>query len=310
MRGSGVFLVSSTVALASCWAGCDTSRFTAQQSLGLITRGSAAIQEHWDVDLVGAGMPASILQLEGLYATLPEDDHVGLELLRAYVSYAFGWIEDEAEAAETAGDLDRQTELLLRARLLHLRARNIGLHHLRLQDPGIDDAIRGGAERLERHLAQRFTAREDAAMLLWTGYAWGKAIDVGRDDPELVLDLPVARLLVERAVALDQTYFEYGGLTFLAAFSSATDPSIGGDPVRGRALFEQALAGTERRFFQIHVQYARTYAVTTGDRALFVQLLREVIDGGDPRADVRLANRLARRRAIRLLRRVDELFPG
>jgi hypothetical protein len=300
--------IALLLALSVPAAGCDMARFTASQSLGLVTRGSAAIQEHWDPELVGDAMPASILQLEGLYATVPDDERVSLELLRAYLSYAYGWIEDEAERAEVAGDLERQEALLLRAKLFYLRARNIGLHHLRLVDPGIDDAIASGPSALEAHLRQRFTSRTDAPILMWTGYAWGSAINVARDDPELLIDLATARILVERAVELDEPYFEHGGVTFLAAMAAAAPETSGGDPERGRELFERALTGTNRTFFPIHVQYAGTYAVTTGNRALYIRLLREVIDGGDPRAEVRLANRLARRRAIRMLQRVDEIF--
>jgi hypothetical protein len=301
------FVALLAVALAPL-PGCDTGRFTASQSMNLVTRGSAAIQQHWDPELVGDGMPASILQLEGLYATLPEDPRVGLELLRAYVSYAYGWLEPDAEDAESRGDLDTQRTLAVRARLMYLRARNIGLHHLRLEDAGFEAALRAGQPSFESYLARRYRSADDVPFLLWTGYAWGLAVAIGTDDPELVVDLPVVRVLVERAVALDPTYFEHGGVVFLAALASAVPASLGGEPERGRALFEQAVAGTEGTFFQVQLQYAATYAVTVGDRALFVRLLREVIDGGDPRADVRLANRLARRRAVHLLRRVDELF--
>ncbi len=302
------FLLSFSIFATLILNGCDTGRFTASQSIGLITRGSAAIAQHWDVDLVGDGMPGSILQLEGLYATLPDDEQVGLELLRAYVSYGQGWVEPSAEEAEARGDLDGARELFVRARLLYLRARNIGLHHLRLRDEQIDARIRQGGDSFDHYLAERYTSREDVPFLLWTGYAWGSAINVSREDPELVLDLTTVKSFVERAVVLDETYFEYGGLTFLGAIASATPESSGGDPARGREFFERALAGTSRTFFTVQLQYARSYAVTTGDRALFIRLLREIIDGGDPRPEVRLANRIARRSAIRLLRRVDEFF--
>ncbi|WP_157068626.1 TRAP transporter TatT component family protein [Sandaracinus amylolyticus] len=307
MRARELFALFVSVALA-IFPGCDTGRFTASQSIGLITRGAAAIQEHWDPVLVGDAMPGSILQLEGLYATLPEDDRVGLELLRAYVSYAYGWLEPEAEEAEARGDLDAQEETMRRARLMYLRARNIGMHHIRLRDAGFDAAVSGDHDAFVRYLESRYRTAEDVPFLLWTGYAWGSAISVATDDPELVLDLPKVRAMVERAVELDPSYFEHGGLMFLGALASSVPESLGGDPAQGRILFERALAGTNRSFFQIQLQFARTYAVTTGDRALFIALLREIIDGGDPRADVRLANRLARRRAIRLLQRVDELF--
>ncbi|MDQ3036437.1 MAG: TRAP transporter TatT component family protein [Myxococcota bacterium] len=302
------FVWAVALSMAAVVGGCDTGRFTASQSVGLITRGSAAIQQHWDVDLVGDAMPGSILQLEGLYATLPDDEEIGLELLRAYVSYGQGWIEPLAEDAEAVGDLERQEDLLVRARLLYVRARNIGLHHLRLRDEQIDAAMQDGPDAFDAYLTQRYTRREDVPFLLWTGYAWGSAINVSRNDPELILDLPTARAFVERAVELDPTFFEYGGLTFLAAIAAGIPESLGGDPERGRALFERALEGTERTFFQVQLQYARSYAVTTGNRALFIRLLREIIDGGDPRPEVRLANRIARRRAISLLRRVDDFF--
>ena len=288
--------------------GCDTGRFTASQSIGLVTRGSAAIQQHWDPDLVGDAMPGSILQLEGLYATLPEDDRVGLELLRAYVSYAHGWLEPEAEAAEARGDLDAQDAIRVRARLMYERARNIGLHHLQLRDAAFEGALRGELSGFVQHLERRFRTAEDVPFLLWTGYAWGSAISVASDDPELVLDLPVVRAMVERAVAIDPSYFEYGGLMFLAALASSVPESLGGDPEQGRVLFERALEGTGRTFFQVQLQYARTYALTTGDRELFVRLLREIIDGGDPRPEVRFANRLARPRARRRMRRRGARF--
>ena len=54
--------------------------------------------------------------------------------------------------------------------------------------------------------------------------------------------------------------------------------------------------------------YARTYAVQAQDRDLYIRLLREIVDGGDPEPSARLANRMTRRRAIRWLQRTDQFF--
>lgn len=291
-------------ALLLVLAGCDPGRFTAQQSMGLLTRGSQALQEHWDVDLVGDGMPGAILQLEGLYATLPDDSRVGLELLRAYVAYGYGWILDEAEQSQLDGETDKEEQLFERAEMLFLRARNTGLHHIRLSDPSFDASVEAGGDALRAHLRSRFTSRDDAELLLLTGHAWGLAILASNGDPERVLELDTARALVERAIDLDETAVHYGGVIFLGALESMP----GGNPERSREMFEHALEGTHRQFFPVQVQYAQTYALNNGDRELFVRLLREVIDGGDPVPETRLVNRLARRRAIRWLRRTDELF--
>ncbi len=293
---------------ASGTAGCDTSRLTAHASGDLVVRASDELQRHWDDELIGDAMPGTIVQLEGVFAVVPDDETIGLVLVRAYAAYTFGWIEDEAELAEAAGDLEEADRVRARARHLYERARNVAVHLLRRRDAGIDAAIAGGPETLAHWLGAHVQSREAAMLSLWTGLVWGSAIGMSNGDPELVADLSITRAFVERAVAYDETLEHSAGLTFLGGISSATGEGIGGDPARGREIFERALLTTDRRTFVVQLAYATTYAITVGDRALFVSLLREIVDGGDPDPDARLGNRVARRRAIHLLRRVDDLF--
>lgn len=301
-----LLLFASLLALT----GCDlTTRFGATATSSVLRQASQAVEQHWDVDLVGDGLPSSILQLEGIYAVIPDDEELGIEVMRANGSYAWGWLSDEAEDALARGDLEQQEAISLRARLLFLRARNIGVHHMRRRDAGIDAAIAGGPEALRSHLAAHYGSREHAAILFWTGYAWGGAVQMSNADPELVAELPLVRVFLERSHELDPSFFHASAIMGLAAMDSAIPPELGGDPARGRARFEEALTRTDRHFFAVQLQYATSYAVTMGDRELFITLLREIVDGGDPEPTARLANRLARRKAIRLLRHVDELFP-
>lgn len=305
MRSAPVLLAVGLFAAS----GCDlTARIAASETTTIMERASGALQQHWDAELVGQGMPGSILQLEGLYAVLPEDERLGLQLARAYGAYAWGWVEDEAAEAEAHGDLDAQSAALGRARLLYERARNITRFHLEHRDGDLARAIEAGPDALRAHLREHFGSRDDAAILFWTGSAWAGAIRASEGDPALVLQLGVARTFVERAVELDPLVERGTGLVFLAAMDSAVSESLGGNPEAGRAGFERALALTERKVFAVQLEYAQVYAVAVGDRALFITLLREIVDGGDPLPDGRLQNRLARRRAIRLLQRVDELF--
>ena len=133
---------------------CDLTRFTANSSAALFTRGSTAVEGHWDTELVGSGLPGSIMTLEGVYSVVPDNEPLGISLARAYSSYAFGWIEEGAEIADSEGDIDTADALNGRARLLYERARNIGLHHLRARDAGIDDAIHGGVPEVTAFLEQ------------------------------------------------------------------------------------------------------------------------------------------------------------
>ena len=65
---------------------------------------------------------------------------------------------------------------------------------------------------------------------------------------------------------------------------------------------------TDRKNLIIQFNYARTYAVQTQNRELFVQLLEEVIAAGDVNRETRLLNKIARRRAQRYLTDINEFF--
>lgn len=307
-RAESTALLVTSLLTATGSLGCDTSRLTAHASGDLVVRASDELQRHWDDELIGDAMPATIVQLEGVFAVVPDDETIGLVLVRAYAAYAFGFIEDEADLAEAAGDLEEADRVRARARHLYERARNVAVHLLRRRDHGIDAAIAGGPDSIARWLDEHVRTREAALLSLWTGLTWGSAIAMSGGDPEMVADLSTTREFVERAVTYDETLEHAAGLTFLGGLSSATGEGIGGDPSRGQQIFERALLATNRRSFVVQLAYAGTYAVTVGDRALFVSLLREIIDGGDPDPDARMGNRVARRRAIHLLQRVDELF--
>ena len=75
-----------------------------------------------------------------------------------------------------------------------------------------------------------------------------------------------------------------------------------------KAWFEKALAATERRALQAQVNMARYYAVKTGDRNLFDELLDEVMEAHDPLPEARLANTMARERASMYIENADQLF--
>ncbi|MEM6961991.1 MAG: TRAP transporter TatT component family protein, partial [Myxococcota bacterium] len=206
--------------------GCDLTRFTANSTAGLFERASSASEGMWDYELAGDALPASIMQLEGLLRVVPDNEIYLSLLVKAYVAYGYGWVEDEALEADARGDYLAYEAGLDRAKLLYLRARDVAQHQMGLHAEGMDERIRQGLEPFETWLKRNFRDREDAEMLLWAGYAWGSAINSATNDMALVADLPFARALVERSVALDPEYEYAAGITFLAVVEAE---SLGGD---------------------------------------------------------------------------------
>jgi hypothetical protein len=290
-------------------AGCDMTRFTARSSAGLFDRAAPAFDEQADYEFAKQAAPASIMQIEGILRIEPEDERLLLAGARAWTSYAFGFIEEEAQIVEARGDSAGADWQWARARRMYLRARELGRRLLERRAKGSERALGGGPDRLREFLVREFRDRTDAEALLWTGSAWGAAIDISRDNPALLADLPLARALVERSVELDESYYEAAGHVFLGTGDASLSRTLGGDPEAGRRHFERALALTGRRALMAQVNYARSYAVQTQNRPLFVALLREATTANvDLNPHARLPNEVARRRAQRLLAQVDELF--
>jgi hypothetical protein len=267
------------------------------------------IEEQTDHDFVRAAAPAGILQIEGLLRVTPDDPRLLLLGARSWASFAYGFAEDDMEAADAAGDRERADRQRARARGMYLRARALGLRLLELSAPELPAQLRtGDPDQLLAFLREQLDD-EHAAALFWTGYAWGSAINVSRDDPTLLADLGVATALVERSLELDERYFHASAHVFLGVVNASRGSSIGGYPEAGARHFERALELTERAALMVQVNYAQAYAVQKQDRKLFDSLLGEVmaatVEGGSP---LSLPNVLAQRKARRLLAQADALI--
>ena len=180
---------------------------------------------------------------------------------------------------------------------------------MRERDGGIDEALKKPDETvLPRYLADHYKDKDDVGPLFWAGMALGAAINMSLDQPDMIAQLPAAKALVMRAKELDDGYFNGGAYVFLGAAEAAFPAAMGGNPERGKELFEEGLKKTQRKNHLLQLTYARVYAVNTQNRALFVQLLTEIIEAPDLGNSVRLSNKVARRRAERYLAHVGDMF--
>ncbi len=288
--------------------GCNLNKLAADQTASLLTEGAPALEGFWDWELAGLGTPGALMQLEAMLAISPDNEVLALNLAKAYVGYGVGWVENDYEIQYAKGDFDASDRTRHRARLLYLRARNLALRCMRNRADGLDAALRAGGAELTAYLAKHYRDKDDVPPLFWAGLAWGAAINMGLDQPDLLADMGIAKAIVQRSAELDDLYFNGGVYVFLGGMEAAMPKALGGDPEKGALMFEKGLARTQRRNHMLHVNYARIYAVNAQNRGLYVKLLNEVIESGDLGNDVRLNNKIARIRAVRYLSQVDDLF--
>lgn len=289
--------------------GCSVTKLAIGTQAEVMEMASPVIEEQTDYEYARAAIPASLVQTEGLLRITPEDEHLLLLGARGFASYAYGFIEEEKDLAEAKGDLDRADYERARARAMYLKGRDFGIRLLEKDAPNIKDYLKRDPDELKKFLTTEFTDKEDAPALFWTGYAWGSAIGVSRDDVTLIADLALATVLVERSVELDETFYNGAGHTFLGVANSSRGQAVGGDPAQGKQHFERAIALTKRKALLPIVNYAQYYAVQEQNRPLFDSLIKEVIDAPDPTpAPLALPNTIAKRKAKRLLAQADSLI--
>jgi tetratricopeptide (TPR) repeat protein len=308
---ANALLVSLSLATTAL-GGCNLQRIAADQTAEIAEAGALGFNGFWDYDIFGKAVPSAILQTEALIRVSPDNEKLLIGLARTYVVYAYGWLSAEWELADERGDFELADELEGRLKQLYKRSSQVALRVVHKHDrtSGLAAALKSGkADVLSAYLKEHFNDQDDVPGLYWAGAAWGSMIANSGGDLNAIADAPLARALMERSVELDPAYADAGGLGALGAAEAAFPELLGGNLEKARAYYERSLEVCKRRNHLVLLSYAKAYAVAKQDRALFVRLLREIIDAPDQGDDIRMNNKVARFRAKRYIKHVDDWFP-
>jgi hypothetical protein len=287
-------------ALAFGSSGCIKSALTNGQ-ISATLEASSAFDTLGDYELARSAAQAGLVQFEGMHVLAPDNTDALFLLTKGWVGYAYGFVEDELETAEDAGDDDLADYHRKRARMAYDRAVFYGLEMLDQTDHGFE-ASKKNELSLTKWLSDHFTSKDDAPKLFWTGYGWVERADVMKGDdtegPAFVADLYIGVAMLERAVALDSAVEHYSGLIILAAYHARTRMA---EMDQAKQLLDLALAKSEGKNLMVQLNYATKYACMKGDGALYQDMINKVLLAPDPDPHQRLSNAVAKRRAKRWL---------
>lgn len=250
---------------------------------------SAAILDQDDPETVRDGAPAYLLLMDSLVRGSPGDATTLQAAARLYAAYAAIFVEDPARAGR------------LSAHALDYAAR--GLCQVDRAGCGIRDLAFDSLASRTDDLGQRAVPALYTLALSWLVY-----IRAHSEDWQALADLPKVQLLLERLLALDETYERGSVHTFMGVLLTLRPPALGGEPEAARRHFERAIELSGGRDLGVKVEYARSYARLLYDRALHDTLLHEVLEADPRTSGLTLTNVLAQRRARELLATADDYF--
>jgi len=300
-RAASWLAVAAVAAVAA--SGCSVKRLAINRLGDALAAGGTTFASDDDPDLVREAVPFSLKLMESLLAESP--GHLGLRLAAAsgFTQYSYAFVQQQAEELE-GKDLEAATALRERARRLYLRARGHGLRGLELRHAGLENALRQDPKAAVRALQPR-----DVPLMYWTAAAWGAAISLSKDNPELVAQAPSVEALMDRALELDEA-FDRGAIhTFLIAYEMSRKQASGDAAERSRRHFARAVELSGGQQAAPFVALAEAVCVPKQDRAEFESLLKRALAiDVNAQPQWRLANLVMQRRARWLLARVEELI--
>jgi hypothetical protein len=285
------FVVLLVIPLAFSVWGCNRAKFMANNMTPIVPKMNAAAQKMDDIDLMRQAGPHSLIFLEGLLEASPHNRTFLLRAAEGYAGYTFAYVEDEDPK---------------RAAKLYRRARGFALRLLEWNTDFME-AMEKSPDEFEETL-QQFD-QYDVPGLFFLAQTWLSEINVSRDDPAVLVDIPKAEAVLKRVLELNDSYNHGLAHTMMGGFYAGQPQIFGGDPVKAKYHFDRGFLISQEKFLPMYIFYAKLYAYQIQDRELFVETLEYIINAPDDLyPEKRLANEIAKVKAKALLAEVDEYF--
>jgi predicted anti-sigma-YlaC factor YlaD len=259
-----------------------------------------------DPELVRDALPFALKTYESLLEADPTNAPLALATGRAYVSYAFAFIQAPADELP-ADKVDEQRAMRLRAKNLFLRARDYILRSIETRRPGFSGAL----DKEGAAAALRLVRKEDADYLYWAGAAWMAAFSADPFDFALIVTVPRAVALLQQVEDWDDAYGAGAVHEIFITFYGSAPADLGGSDQKARDNFLRAVDLSKGMHAGPYLALATSVSMKNQDEAEFRDLLAKAL-AVNVDADIpdRLVNIINQRKARWLLDHVDDFFVG
>ncbi|MEZ4266106.1 MAG: TRAP transporter TatT component family protein [Myxococcota bacterium] len=303
LTGTRVALAALTATAALTASGCNLTSMAAGQTIAIIEAGKPSVDAQPDLRVARVSIESNIGMMEGLRITRPDDKRLHKLMGEAYTGYAFGFVEDDLDASEDEAEREVIAD---RAAALYLRGRTAALEALSLSRK-IPNLVDASDADFDAALAK--LEKGDVGSLFWAANAWGNLVNL-RQDPVLLMEMPRVEAMMNRVLALDESYYDGGGHLFFALLKLSVPAALSDETEAAARHFDEALRIADGKNMLIVAMRARFLLVATRDREGFREALESVLEA-DPELsrEHNLLNSLARVRARRWLGQIDRFFP-
>lgn len=304
------YALATIVTLAT--SGCDIGKITVNTTSKVLERGQPSLQMEGDYEMARQAIPGALKTVESFWIVDPDNARLTKILTEGYCQYGTGFVEDDWEAAKFKKDLDQIDYNNTRATHIFTRCLNYALKTLGSR---WQKEIFADDQNVVTKLIKD-TGKGKRFPLLFAATALGSVINHNLTRIEMIAYLPTVEAMLNRVVEIDTkdgapSNKSHAALPYVALgmIYTARGKSLGGDPDKGKAMFEQALKITDNKFLLARTLMAYRVGLANNDRKFFHEQLKIVLETSPSVwPEQRLANEVAHRRARRYLSHEKDLF--
>ena len=271
-------------------ASCTVGQVLVQPAIPLVDNSIEKLNRETDLKAAEKTITGNLKILQRMLRLDPNSAQLHTFAAQGLYGLAYGFREDSQP--QSASDL-------------YLRGMQHGVTALELNGAS---NLRGGAiADFDKQVSSM--RKSDVATMFWTASNWGKWIDMHRDDPDAIAQLPRATALMQRVIELDDTFYYGGAHMYFGVYYGSRSPTIGGNFKKSRAYFDHARKITNGKLLIADLLQAQYLARQEFNRKEFHQLLSGVVNAPDNlMPELGLQNQIAKRKASELLKRESEWF--
>jgi predicted anti-sigma-YlaC factor YlaD len=295
--------IAALLLFSLSFTGCSVKRMAVNKLGDALASGGTTFASDDDPELIKQAVPFSLKLMESLLAESPRHKGLLFATSSGFTQYGYAFVQQDADELEDT-DFAAAEALRARAKRLYLRARGYGLRGLESAHPGFANALAADPRSAVARMKKK-----DVPQLYWTAAAWGAAIALAKDDPEMVAEIPQMEALIDRAAQLDESWGEGAIHGFLINYEMSRQGASGDPAERARKHFERAVELSRGQQAGPFVSFAEAVSVEAQDVKQFDELLAQALAiNPDDQPETRLVNLIMQRRARWLLSKKEDLF--
>lgn len=283
--------------------GCSLNSLVMSGLANSLSHGTSTFATDNDPRLIAKALPFSLKLMESVLQSVPKNRGLLTTLCKAFTEYAYGFVEQKSDFLMNR-NYHKSLALRHEAKNLYLRARNYGFRGLNVSHPSFIKEFKKNPLK-----ALKAMRPHDVALLYWTGVAWMGAISLGQNDPRLLADIPLAKMLVQRAFTLNPNFDDGTIQSFLITEVGSLPQALGGSPQKARKYLKEAIKLTHGLSASPYVNFAESVDVQEQNLKEFKSMLKHALQiNVNKKPKWRLMNLIMQKRARWLLRQQTNLF--